>query len=423
MTNDVQPIFSVSEFIEYINLAIGRKKVVVEGEVSSFHVNQGKWVFFDLKDEDSKISCFMLAYTLDVACEDGMKVRVTGSPRIHGKSGKFSIFVDRVELHGEGALRRAFELTKKKLASEGLFDVERKRSLPVFPEYIGLIASKESAAYTDFMRILNQRWPGVQVSLIHVHVQGEQALSDIVSAFQWFNGNTGFADVIALIRGGGSLEDLQAFNSEPVVRAVFSSRIPVVCGVGHERDETLADYVADLRAATPTHAATLIVPDQQEIRSHIRIAASSLESSVRTILERQDHTVTQAVGLLTRVFQKTEYALQTVIRDFCDAIIRTENQINDSARLLGQRATEIEDKTRYLLSAAELAAQSAKRNLKNMNPLTVLKRGYSIVRSSHGTVIRQLEDVRSGESISVAVSDGSFGATVSLSQKQGTLLS
>lgn len=422
MTPDIAPIFSVSEFIEYINLAIGRRKVVIEGEVSSFHINQGKWVFFDLKDEESKISCFLLAYSLDVACEDGMKVRVTGSPRIHGKSGKFSIFVDRVELHGEGALRRAFELTKKKLAAEGLFAPERKRPLPEFPDKIGLIASRESAAYSDFMRILNQRWSGVQISLLHVHVQGEESVSDIVSAFECFNGNAGLADAIVLIRGGGSLEDLQAFNSEPVARAIFSSRIPVVCGVGHERDETLADYVADVRAATPTHAASLIVPDQQEIRSHIRIATSTLESSLRNTLEWRDHSVNRAVGSLVQVFQKTEYAVTTVIRDMSDAIKQIEDRINKDARLVQEGASAIAARTEHLFAAVEMSVQATKRNLENMNPLTVLKRGYSIVRSARGAVVKRLGDIHSGDSISVAVSDGTFGATVSSQQKQGTLL-
>ncbi|MBI4250787.1 exodeoxyribonuclease VII large subunit [Candidatus Uhrbacteria bacterium] len=422
MTNNLEPIFSVSEFVEYINLAIGRRKVVVEGEVSSFHVNQGKWIFFDLKDDESKISCFMLAYSLDVACEDGMKVRVTGSPRVHGKSGKFSIFVDRIELHGEGALRRAFELTKKKLAAEGLFAPERKRSLPAFPEKIGLIASKESAAYTDFMRILNQRWPGVQISLIHVHVQGDEAVRDIVSAFEWFNVNVGFADVIALIRGGGSLEDLQAFNSEPVARALFSSCIPVVCGVGHERDETLADYVADVRAATPTHAASLVVPDQREVLSHIRVAASTLYSSVSNTLEWHDHTVTRAVGSLTHIFQKTEYAVQNVIRDLSDAIRQAEAKMKEDTRRIADQATFLAVQMEHFFSGAESSVLAAKRNLENMNPLTVLKRGYSIVRSTSGGIVKRLADIHSGDSLSVAVSDGSFSVTVSSQQKQGRLL-
>ncbi len=415
-----QPIFSVTEFIEYINLAIGRKKVVVEGEVSSFHVNQGKWVFFDLKDEDSKISCFMMVYSLDVAVEDGMQVRVTGAPRVHGKSGKFSIFVERIELHGLGALKRAFELTKAKLAKEGLFAPERKRPLPQFPEKIGLIASRESAAYTDFMRIINQRWSGVTIVLTHAQVQGESAIKEITESFEWFNQNPDAAESIVLIRGGGSLEDLQAFNSEPVVRAIFGSRLPVICGVGHERDETLADYAADVRAATPTHAATLVVPDREEIRNTLRVHIRSMESSLENWFAWYDHRIQQSVGVFSHAFQTTEYAVKNCIHRIRGSLDSFDARLREYAHHTLQRRKTILTRFDHAFVLQESNLTSIARTMANMNPLTVLKRGYSIVRSEHWSIIKRVKDVKKGDHVDVTVSDGSFHALAA--PKQGTLV-
>lgn len=419
-SQNLEPVFSVTEFIEYINLAIGRRKVVVEGEVSSFHVNQGKWVFFDLKDEDSKISCFMMVYSLDVAVEDGMQVRITGAPRVHGKSGKFSIFVERIELHGLGALKRAFELTKVKLAKEGLFAPERKRSLPQFPEKIGLIASRESAAYTDFMRILNQRWSGVTISLAHVQVQGESAIKEICQAFDWFNQNSEAAEAIVLIRGGGSLEDLQAFNSEAIARAIFGSRLPVLCGVGHERDETLADYVADVRAATPTHAATLIVPDQEEIRSTLHAHIRTMEGSLENWFEWYDHRIHQSIGTFSHAFQATEYAVKNCIHRFNGSLDSLGARLREYAHHTQEYRKNILTRFDHAFVLQEANLTAITRSLSNMNPLTVLKRGYSIVRSERGGIIKRVKDVKKGDPIDVTVSDGSFHASVA--PKQGRLV-
>ncbi len=419
-SNDLQPIFSVTEFIEYINLAIGRKKVVVEGEVSSFHVNQGKWVFFDLKDEESKVSCFMLLYSLSVAIEDGMKVRVMGIPRVHGKSGKFSIFAERVELHGEGALRKAFELTKKKLEKEGLFAPERKRPLPEFPEKIGIIASKESAAYTDFMRILNQRWSGVTVSLVHVQVQGERAVSDIASAFDWFNGNAGFADVLVLIRGGGSLEDLQAFNSESVARAVFGSKIPVVCGVGHEKDETLSDYAADMRAATPTHAATIVVPDHKEVLENIFSHCRTLQGSLENWFEWYGNRIQQSMGLLVLVFQKMEFAVKHLMRRLHTSCATSEARIERMMNMTLQIRSSLAAIQEHGMSMACSNLSHIIRSLENMNPLTVLSRGYSITRNASGAILKKAKDAKTGDHVDIRLSEGSVHAVVA--PKQASLL-
>ncbi|HSH31858.1 MAG TPA: exodeoxyribonuclease VII large subunit, partial [Candidatus Saccharimonadales bacterium] len=228
-------IISVKEFIAILNetLAFAYPLVTVEGEVSGFKVNQGKWVFFDLKDEEATLGCFMPLYQLKVPLEDGMKVRVGGTPKLT-KWGKFSFTARTVELAGEGELRRAFEILRAKLEQEGLFAPQRKRALPPFPATIGLITSAQSAAYHDFTKILQARWGGVTVKVADVQVQGAPAPDQIVMAIDYFNQLPLPVEVVVLIRGGGSLEDLQAFNTESVARAVAASRTPMVVGVGHE---------------------------------------------------------------------------------------------------------------------------------------------------------------------------------------------
>lgn len=256
-------IYSVSEFNQEVNTLLEELTVCVQGEVSNFHISQERFVWFDLKDKESSLSCFLLSFNLKVALVDGMEIQVIGSPGIFKKSGKFIFKVREIRLVGEGALKRALEELKKKLEKEGLFSLERKRLLPRFPQKIGLITSADAAAYTDVLRILKNRWRGLEIYFYPVPVQGVVAVPQIVEALNYLNK---FAlEVIILTRGGGSLEELQAFNSEEVARAIFASKIPVVVGVGHERDVTIADLVADKRAATPSNAAELIVPHYEDV--------------------------------------------------------------------------------------------------------------------------------------------------------------
>ncbi len=409
ISNDNEPILSVSEFIEYINLVVGHKSVKVEGEISGYKVSQGKWAFFDLKDSDSVVSCFCLLYTLRMQIEDGMQVCVSGKPRVYSKSGRFSIFVDSVQLRGEGALKRAFELTKKKLEKEGLFAPERKRSLPVFPKKIGIVTSRESAAYSDFMRILTARWGGMDVYLYHVQVQGESAISEIVSAFEWFNDhalNHGI-EAIALIRGGGSLEDLISFNSEPVVRAVFGSGIPVVCGVGHERDESLADYAADVRAATPTHAASIIVPDKQEIRGAVSGYATDLFRSLHYTIEMAAHGISSHVSTLHTVLHRHT----TRLRECMHALTHHESQmiysVTSAKEAVFGRTHALQESMAHILSQHALNVSFFERTLSNVNPLTVLARGYTMVRRK-GSLITQMKKLRGGDTLSIQFSDGTI---------------
>jgi len=257
---------SVSDAIALINqtLDYAFPTLVIEGEVASFKVNQGKFVFFDIKDNEGTLGCFMMVFQLRTALEDGMRVRVVATPKITAW-GKFSLTVRDIQPVGEGSLKRAFELLKEKLEKEGLFAPERKRSLPVAPHHIAVISSTQAAGYADFVRILNERWGGMQVDVAHVQVQGFEAPKQMVRALQYFNGLEALPEIIVIIRGGGSADDLSAFNDEVLVRAIAASRVPTVVGVGHEVDESLADFAADARAATPSHAAQIIVPDKRDI--------------------------------------------------------------------------------------------------------------------------------------------------------------
>jgi exodeoxyribonuclease VII large subunit len=261
---------SVSDAIAYINqtLDYAYPVIVVEGEIASFKVNQDKFVFFDVIDSGGTLNCFMMKFQLRTQLEDGMKVRVTAQPKLTNK-GRFSLTVRDVRPIGEGSLKRAYELLKTKLEGEGLFVSERKRALPAIPRRIGVISSTQAAGYGDFVTIIRERWGDLELVVAHTQVQGESAAQQIIRALDHFNQMAEPVDVIAILRGGGSADDLNAFNDESLVRAVASSRIATISGIGHEVDTSLVDMAADVRASTPSNAAQLLVPDRHAIYNHV----------------------------------------------------------------------------------------------------------------------------------------------------------
>lgn len=268
---------TVSDFIALTNqtLEYAYPSVEVEGEVAAFKVNQGKFVFFDLKDDSGSVGCFMMVYQLRLPIEDGMKVIVTASPKLTNW-GKFSLTVRAIRPSGEGSIKKSFELLKAKLDAEGLFAADRKRQLPRVPRHVGVITSTQAAGYADFVKILNDRWGGLKIDVAHVQVQGEAAPDQMIKAINYFNQLEKLPEVLVIIRGGGSADDLAAFNDEPLVRAIAASRIPTLVGVGHEVDESLADLAADVRAATPSNAAQILVPDRREIVRTTKYKVGSL---------------------------------------------------------------------------------------------------------------------------------------------------
>lgn len=341
------PSFTVSEAIAVINqtLDYAYPSITVEGEVSGYKVNQNKWVFFDIKDDSGTLNCFMSVYSLRTQLEDGMRVRVVAQPRI-AKWGKFSLTVRTVQPTGEGSLKRAFELLKAKLEAEGLFAPERKRLLPQLPTRIGVISSTAAAGYEDFKKIISDRWGGVELVVAHVQVQGDVAPAQIVRALEHFNQMSEPVDVVAIIRGGGSADDLAAFNDEPLVRAIAGSRIPTIVGVGHEVDVSLADMVADVRAATPSNAAQILVPDKREIIAQVRSEVKNMLGSVRMLHGRYVDTLedsrTKMLAGVTDVYQRT--------------------------------------KDRYAMLSAVLS---------QLNPRTALTRGYALVFDETRKLLRQ----------------------------------
>ncbi|UTX51167.1 exodeoxyribonuclease VII large subunit [Candidatus Saccharibacteria bacterium TM7i] len=329
---------SVSDFVALVNqsLEYAYPVVTVVGEVAEFKVSQGKWVSFKLKDAGAVVNCFMSVYQLRIPLEDGMKVMVQANPRLNPK-GYFNLNIRVVKPVGEGSIKKGFELLKEKLEKEGLFAPERKRLLPRTPAHIGVITSTESAAYADFCTILNQRWGGLKVTVAHTQVQGDPAADQMIRAINYMNELEDLPEVLVIIRGGGAAEDLMAFNDELLARAVAASRIPTLVGVGHEIDHTLADMVADVRAATPTDAAKIVVPDKQEMIRDVRQRVVHLGA---TMMQRVDEAVARNREALRHAYRSIEHELE-----------RTTSQ----------------------LGALKLA-------IEQVNPAAVLRQGYAILR-------------------------------------------
>lgn len=358
---------TVSEFVEIINEALAAAAgLTVEGEVDEYKVIQGKWVTFRLKDETSSVGCFMPVWDLHTAIEDGMLVRVTGIPKLREK-GFFSFVLSTVQPAGEGSLKRAFELLRKKLEDEGLFSVERKRPLPRFPQHIALVTSRDAAAYSDFIKVLQGRIGGLTVSFIHTQVQGEDAPNQLIRALEQANTDLADVDAIVMIRGGGSLEDLQAFNDEVVVRAVAASRTPTIIGIGHERDITLAELAADLRASTPSNAAELLVRSREELFLQLSGWQKFLSSRTQEILQQQRHTIEHSVSVLKNQMRATIAHVDQLVRI-----------------------------------------------LKSLSPEETLKRGYSITRTVDGEVIKTTRRMKQGDVILTTLARGKLKATVQM---------
>ena len=353
------PTFTVSEFVAAINQTLNTAypTVEVEGEVSSFNINQGKFVFFDLKDEEASVGCFMMAFALRVPLEDGMKVKITATPKLTDK-GRFSLTVKKIELSGEGTLKRAYELLKAKLDKEGLFDLARKRPLPEYPVNVGVISSVDSAGYKDFQKIADELWGGVNFQVAHVQVQGEKAPDQIISAIKYMNELSDLPEVLVIVRGGGSLEDLAAFNDELITREIASSRIPTLVGVGHEVDVTLAGLAADVRASTPSNAAQLLLPDRREVLGRLELMTSRAEASITTMID----------GKRKELVLRIEQYLEALISD------------------------------------SESMLSGLVRTIKAYDPKEALRRGYSIARMG-GVVLKSGKAVKVGDAVVLELSD------------------
>ena len=382
-----EPNYTPTEFLSVLNQTLDHAygSVIIEGEISSLKTSQGKWVFFDLKDQESSINCFIPIFQLHIPLRDGMKVRVRAAAKVT-KWGKFSLTIRQIQPVGEGDIKKAFELLKKKLAAEGLFNPAKKRPIPENLAKIGVISSTNAAGYADFIKILNARWGGMKVEVAHTQVQGLSAPEQIVRALNYFNEHSE-VQIIAIIRGGGSADDLAAFNDEQLARAIAASKIPVITGIGHEVDESLADLAADVRASTPSNVAEMLSHDRnaeiRRVRQLVAGAHSNLISYVDHAAEKIDISPLKHY-ILSKILQVTPekndiYSLKRYIFSKIDQISVPTQRIFQVQKMIDLKLNSVSEKIASRLKILEA-----------MNPEKVLRQGYAIIsgKISPGSVVK-----------------------------------
>ena len=393
-----QNVLSITQLNEYIRGRMDADpllaQVAVRGEISNYKIYPSGHHYFTLKDETSALKCVLFkgnAMRLRFRPENGMKIIAMGKVSVFPRDGAYQLYCSALAMDGVGDLYAAFEQLKQKLAAQGLFDPAHKKPLPKFPGTIGIITSSAGAAVHDMLRILRKRYPLSQVRLLPVRVQGAEAPGEIAAAIRYAN-HYQLADLLIVGRGGGSIEDLWAFNDERVAYAIYESQIPVISAVGHEPDVTISDFVADLRAATPSNAAELAVPDQDALRQNL----DAMASAMATAFARQLKAAKQHLTMLARspaLQSPTGYIEQ-----------REKNLELLKNRLISAQNRNITQKNqRYIAAVSKLDA---------MSPLKVLTRGYSMAQTETGTVIRSVSQVELGERIRISFSDGRISATV-----------
>ncbi len=360
---------SPSDFVALLNqtLDYAYPSVTIVGELANFRISRGRWVYFDLKDDFASVKFFGTVYALPGPLEDGMTVSVVGKPHLHDQYG-FSVQVSSIQPVGEGTIKKAADLLAKKLQAEGLFDVERKRTLPYPPKTIGLIASLQSAAYADFIKVLGARYGGVQISVYDAQVQGEQAPANIISAIKYFSEQADLVDVVVITRGGGSADDLAAFSHEQVVRAVAACRVPTLVAIGHEVDLSLAELAADARASTPSNAAELLVPDKKDLAMQIASKAEWLQK-----------------GLLL--------------------------QLESAKTRLSSRSEHLQDSIMFELKKQKDNLSAQTRMLEVLSPQAVLKRGYALIKLK-GINVKSIKVISVGDTVSAQLIDGEFTSEI-----------
>ena len=391
-------ILDVSQVNEYIkNLMDGDELLAglcIRGELSNYKIYPSGHHYFTLKDAGGALRCVMFrssAARLRFRPENGMKVLAMGRITVFPRDGAYQLYCSDVTPDGVGDLYVAFEQLKRKLSSEGLFDAQYKKPLPPFPHRIAIITSGAGAAIMDMLRILGKRYPLSKVVILPVRVQGAEAPAEIAGAIRYAN-KYQIADVIITGRGGGSIEDLWAFNDERVARAIYASEIPVVSAVGHEPDVTISDFVADARASTPSNAAEIAVPDQEELRRRLGALQTRMEQSER-----------KRVKNLREQFEKT--ARSRVLQDPMAFIDDKRLLLDYTQKNLASLARQ--QTAHRMQQFASLAAK-----LDALSPLSVLGRGYAVARTEDGQILRAAQDVSIGEKIEVLLGQGSLNCTV-----------
>jgi exodeoxyribonuclease VII large subunit len=299
-----EQIFSVSDFVAVFNQSISYAypQVSIEGEIENFKISKNKWVYFSLRDEHASVRFFGTVFHLPGPLEDGLKIRVRGVPFLHPLYG-FSINVNQIKPSGEGSIKKAAKLLEEKLKTEGLFEISRKKHILHPPTKIGLITSVGSAAYHDFIKILSERWTGIEIKVMDVQVQGDLSAPQITDALSYFNSNPDPVDVIVIIRGGGSVEDLSSFNEEQLVRSIASSRISTLVAIGHEVDVSLAELVADRRCSTPTHAAESLTQNKKDILAELKLNKVQINNYLENNINQNTSNITELKGRINEIIK------------------------------------------------------------------------------------------------------------------------
>ena len=393
-----QNVLSITQLNEYIRGKMDTDplltQVAVRGEISNYKLYPSGHHYFTLKDEGSALRCVLFkgnAARLRFRPENGMKIIAIGKVSVYPRDGAYQLYCTGLTMDGVGDLYAAFEQLKKKLEAQGLFDPAHKKPIPKYPGTIGIITSSAGAAVHDMLRILRKRYPLSKVRLLPVRVQGVEAPGEIAAAIGYAN-HYRLADLLIVGRGGGSIEDLWAFNDERVAYAVYHSEIPVISAVGHEPDVTISDYVADLRAATPSNAAELAVPDQDALRQNLDAMSNAMVSSLsRQVKAARQHlkvlSASQALRSPTGYLEQRSQSVELLK----NRLVAAQNQNITRAR------------QRFIAQISKLEA---------MSPLKVLTRGYSMAQTQRGEVVRSINQVELGERIRIRLSDGTISATV-----------
>lgn len=368
--------------------------IKVKGEISNFKHHSSGHMYMSLKDETGVIRAVMFrnaAIGLDFKPENGMQIIAEGRVGVYERDGQYQLYINAMVQDGTGNLYEQFEKLKKKLEKEGLFDVTFKKDIPTFPKRIGVITAPTGAAVRDIINILSRRFPYADICLYPALVQGEGAAKSLCEAIEYFNKET-LADVLIIGRGGGSMEDLWAFNEEILARAIFKSHIPVISAVGHETDFTIADFVADLRAPTPSAAAELAVPSADEMVEKCAIMFSRLKNSVRRLVEKK--------GLQLNLYSDCQVLKNPLLR------------INEKGMYLDSVYQSFKNSIKMMIGDKKQAYGLAVSRLESMSPLDTIRRGFSVARGCDGAVIKKVDDVKANDDISIIVSDGEIKAIV-----------
>lgn len=434
-------IYSVSQVTDSIRqtLVDTFSDIWVGGEISSTKPGPSGHVYFTLKDAGAQMRCVMFSREVRLARfkpRDGMEVVLRGRIDVYAPRGDYQLIVETLEPRGLGALQAAFEQLKKKLADEGLFASERKRALPPYPRRIGIVTSPSGAVIRDLVHVLTRRFPGLHIRLFPAQVQGEGSVEQVCRGIQFF-GTGKWADVLIIARGGGSAEDLWTFNEEPVARAIAASRVPVISAIGHETDFTIADFVADLRAPTPSAAAELAVRTRDEVVDRLETLDKHLAQALRYRIARWRQRLhqlesTRAAASLHRMIGRRQQwtdelenrarelvrlALAARRRKLNVLDVRLQRQdlrlrLADGRRRLEAATARLEERMQRKLDAARRRLEPMDAQLFQLSPLRVLDRGYAIVQDSAGGVVKSAAQVQPGAEIQVRLADGRVVAEV-----------